>query len=140
VRGIPIPGVVIPVVVVLLFVFVPGLRERPWTATRILGGMLAMAGFVLVFAARVQLGKSFTVMPQARELVTHGLYSRIRNPIYVFADLMFFGLILVLERYWLLPVLGVVVVLQTLQARRESRVLQEHFGQAYVEYRKRTWF
>ena len=79
-------------------------------------------------------------MPQARELVTHGLYSRLRNPIYVFADLMFFGLILAFEFHWLFAVLALVVVLQTVQAHREARVLQDRFGQAYIDYRNRTWF
>jgi protein-S-isoprenylcysteine O-methyltransferase Ste14 len=137
---IPIPAVVVPVIVVLVFVFVPGVRESPWTATRILGAILALVGYVLAFVSRVQLGKSFTVMPEARELVTHGLYSRLRNPIYVFVDLLLVGLILALALHWLFAVLGVVVALQAIQARREARVLQDRFGQAYVDYRKRTWF
>jgi protein-S-isoprenylcysteine O-methyltransferase Ste14 len=42
--------------------------------------------------------------------------------------------------YWLLAVLAVLVFMQVRQARREAKVLQEKFGQAYVDYRKRTWF
>jgi len=136
----PISAIVVPVIVVLVFVFVPGVRESPWTATRILGAILALVGYVLAFVSRVQLGKSFTVMPEARELVTHGLYSRLRNPIYVFVDLLLVGLILALALHWLFAVLGVVVALQTIQAHREARVLQDRFGQAYVDYRKQTWF
>jgi hypothetical protein len=55
----------------------------------------------LFVTARLQLGKSFAVTPQAKELVTLGLYSRIPNPIYVFVDVMIFGLILALHLYWL---------------------------------------
>src|ERR1700730_17330605 len=76
---IPIPAIVVPVVVLLLYLFVPGVRERPWTASRILGAVLAVVGYTVFVTARLQLGKSFSVTPRAKELVTTGLYSRIRN-------------------------------------------------------------
>lgn len=136
----PIPVIVIPVVVFLLFAFVPGVREQPWTGLRIFGAAMAVIGFGLAGAARRQLGSSFTVMPEARALVTHGLYSRLRNPIYVFVDVMLLGLILVFDMAWLFALLAVVVILQTVQAHREAKVLEAKFGQQYLEYRKQTWF
>lgn len=102
--------------------------------------MLAVIAYGFVFAARIQLGKSFSVRPQARELVTHGLYSHFRNPMYVFVDIMLIGLIVALNLHWLFVILPVFVVFQSLQARREAKVLHEKFGQAYLDYRKRTWF
>jgi protein-S-isoprenylcysteine O-methyltransferase Ste14 len=136
----PIPAVVVPLTVFLLYGLVPGVRERPWTAARIVGIILAVIAYVFVFAARIQLGKSFSVRPQARELVTRGLYSRFRNPMYVFVDIMLIGLIVALHLYWLFVIVPVFVVFQSLQARREAKVLHEKFGQAYLDYRKRTWF
>ena len=59
---------------------------------------------------------------------------------YVFLDLMVLGLILSLELYWLLVILAVLVVFQVRQARREAGVLLAKFGQAYLDYRKQTWF
>jgi uncharacterized membrane protein len=88
---IPIPAMVVPLVVLLLYLFVPGLKERPWTVLRIVGVILAMIGYSTFVTARLQLGKSFAVTPQAKELVTAGLYSRIRNPIYLFVDITIFG-------------------------------------------------
>jgi protein-S-isoprenylcysteine O-methyltransferase Ste14 len=88
---IPIPAIVVPMVVFLLYLFVPGVKEQPWTALRIIGAILAVVGYVLLITARMQLGKSFSVIPQAKALITHGLYSRIRNPIYLFVDVMWFG-------------------------------------------------
>ena len=134
------PSIAIPLVVLLLYLFVPGLREQPWTALRVSGVVLALIAYGLVTTARIQLGDSFTVRPRATELVTHGFYARIRNPMYVFMDLMVLGLILALRGYWFLVILGVLMVLQTRQARRESKVLQEKFGRTYLEYRKQTWF
>src|SRR2546423_4599984 len=94
---IPIPAFVVPLIVFLLYILVPGVRERPWTAVRIAGAILAVMAYALVFAARIQLGKSFSVRPHAKELVTHGLYSHLRNPMYVFVDIMLFGFILALH-------------------------------------------
>jgi protein-S-isoprenylcysteine O-methyltransferase Ste14 len=134
------PAVVIAFVVLLLYLFVPGVKEQPWTASRIAGGFLVVFGYVLVITARVQLGTSFSVRPRANELVKHGLYSRIRNPMYVFVDVMLFGLILVLHLYWLFVILAGLAIFQGLQARREAKLLHEKFGQIYLDYRNQTWF
>jgi protein-S-isoprenylcysteine O-methyltransferase Ste14 len=134
------PAIAIALAVLLLYLFVPGVKEQAWTASRMAGAFLAVLGYVLVTTARVQLGTSFSIRPEAREIVTHGLYSRIRNPMYVFVDVMLFGLILVLHLYWLFVILAGLAILQGLQARREAKLLQEKFGQAYLDYRDQTWF
>jgi protein-S-isoprenylcysteine O-methyltransferase Ste14 len=134
------PAVGIPIVVFLLYVFVPGVREQPRSVARIFGAVTAGTGYVLVCLARIQLGASFSVRPQAKELVTRGLYSRLRNPMYLCLALMLLGLILVFHVPWLFVILAVLVVSQTFQARREAAVLQQKFGQAYLDYRHRTWF
>ncbi len=140
VARIAVPAIAIPTVALLLYMLVPGVRERPWTGPRIAGLILAIAGYVLVCIARIQLGESFTVGPQARKLVTHGLYSRVRNPIYVFVDLMLAGLALVFEAPWLFAVVAALILGQTFQSRREARVLEQKFGREYLEYRRQTWF
>ena len=134
------PGILIPALAALLYFFVPGLRERPWTALRIAGAILVVIGYALSVAARIQLGQSFSFRPEAKGLVTHGLYSRIRNPMYVFVDVMILGLILVLEWYWVFALLAAIAIFQTRQAGQEARLLQEAFGQAYIDYRNQTWF
>ncbi len=137
---VPIPAIVVPLVALVLYFFVPGVREQPWTILRIAGAMLAAAGYVLLITARLQLGKSFSVSPQAKALVTHGLYSRIRNPIYVSVGVMWLGVIVALRLYWLFVRLVALLVMQVFRSGRESRVLEEKFGQAYLDYRKQTWF
>jgi protein-S-isoprenylcysteine O-methyltransferase Ste14 len=134
------PAVAIPVVVALLYFLIPNVRSEPWTPLRISGLALAVAGCVLVVTARIQLGRSFSVKPKATDLVAHGLYSRIRNPMYVFLDLMLVGVILMLNFPWALLVVLVLIVAQSLQAHRESKVLEAKFGQAYLDYRRQTWF
>jgi protein-S-isoprenylcysteine O-methyltransferase Ste14 len=73
-------------------------------------------------------------------LITHGVYSKIRNPIYAFGSLLVAGLALVLHRpgLWLLFV--AIIIVQIFRARREAQVLEDAFGDAYREYRRKTWF
>jgi protein-S-isoprenylcysteine O-methyltransferase Ste14 len=137
---IPIPALVVPVVILLLYLFVPGLRQKPWTTLRIAGAIVALAGYILFITARLQLGKSFSVSPQAKQLVTHGLYARIRNPIYVFVGVMWLGSIVALQLNWLFVPFVVLLVMQLIRADREAKVLQDSFGQTYLSYRKQTWF
>jgi protein-S-isoprenylcysteine O-methyltransferase Ste14 len=131
-------GLQIVAVGALLWVLIT--RSSPWNAQRYIGTVLALMGICFIGVARFQLGKSFSVRPEAHELVTTGLYSKIRNPIYVFGMVMITGLILVLQRPALWLVLAAVVVGQTIRARREARVLEAAFGDAYREYRRKTWF
>ncbi len=100
-----------------------------------------ISGLTLWFVAQFQLGDLFSVQPKARHLVTHGLYSRIRNPIYVFSSILLVGMLLFFG--WpelMLPVLTAIVVMQLFRARAEARVLEEKFGDEYREYRRKTWF
>lgn len=108
--------------------------------TSILGIMVAAVSLVLLVVARVQLGKSFSVTPQAKGLVTHGLYSRIRNPMYVFLDLALVGVALATGSWYPLAPLVILLPLQIMNSRREARVLEEKFGAAYSEYRRGAWF
>jgi protein-S-isoprenylcysteine O-methyltransferase Ste14 len=129
------------VVVVLLLAFLAWYtRDLPWTPMRIAGLVVAIPALVLLIVARLQLGRAFSVQAKATQLVTTGLYSRIRNPIYVFGSLVIVGMILWASRPIFLIVLVVILPMQIRRARREQHVLAETFGQAYVEYRRHTWF
>lgn len=117
-------------------------RFRPpvWGVMQIAGIILATFGFVLWTVARFQLGSSFTATAQARQLVTRGLYSRIRNPIYIFGSCVIAGAILMAgQPLWLL-IFAVIIPLQIWRAGKESRVLEEKFGEEYRTYRAGTWF
>lgn len=125
--------------VIALFWFLVMFRG-PWDAQRYIGTALAVVGVSFVGLARYQLGKSFSVKAEAHRLVTTGLYSRIRNPIYVFGMVMLAGMVLILHQPigWLVIVAGVIG--QTIRANREAQVLEAAFGDAYREYRRKTWF
>ena len=114
--------------------------KTPWNAQRYVGTALCMVGASCIALARFQLGKSFSLKPEAKQLVTRGLYSKIRNPIYVFGVVMVAGFILVLQKPVLWLLLAVIVIGQTFRAHREAQVLEAAFGDAYREYRRKTWF
>jgi protein-S-isoprenylcysteine O-methyltransferase Ste14 len=101
---------------------------------------LSIACAVLWFVARWQLGKAFSVTAQARHLVTQGLYSKIRHPIYVFGTLAFLFVVLALQGWPGLIIWAVVIMIQVARLKREERVLAETFGAEYTAYRSSTWF
>jgi len=80
------------------------------------------------------------VVPKATALVTTGIYSRIRNPIYISGMVCVLGMVLLAGRPELLGIFLVIIPMQIIRARREAAVLEAKFGDAYREYRKQTWF
>jgi len=119
-----------------LIIFLPG----EWNLQRWAGLAIAVPAVVLLFVARFQLGRSFAVRAQAHELVTHGIYSKIRNPIYVFSAFLILALALTLQRPFVLIFLVVVIPVQIIRARKEAAVLEAKFGDEYRRYREQTWF
>jgi len=107
---------------------------------RIAGLCLILFGFAMWTLARIQLGASFSVQAKASVLMTRGLYSRIRNPIYVFGSIMIVGLCLFFQKPIALLVFLVIIPMQIIRARKESEVLEAAFGDAYREYERHTWF
>jgi protein-S-isoprenylcysteine O-methyltransferase Ste14 len=115
-------------------------RPHAWTPLQIFGLCLFLVGFTLWTIARFQLGASFSVTAQARQLVSHGLYSKIRNPIYIFGSCVIAGLFLFLGHPKWLLIFVVVIPMQIWRAHKEAAVLEAKFGEQYRAYRAGTWF
>ena len=122
-----------------MVIFVAAFWHLPWTPLRIAGLLVFIGSFLLLTIARVNLGNSFSVTPQARQVIKHGVYSKVRHPVYVFSTLLFVGLIFYVNRPIFLLLFLVLVPVQVLRARAEERVLIEKFGDEYLNYRKSTW-
>jgi protein-S-isoprenylcysteine O-methyltransferase Ste14 len=123
----------------------------PWFILRLLakfphdlmtyfGISLIIPSYVLLIIAYYQLGSSFAVTPQAKKLVTTGLYAKISHPIYTFGLLLIFGFALVIRNVVSAAFLGFALVNVIWRVRRENRVLEEKFGDAYRAYREHVWF
>lgn len=124
----------------IVVVVVRQAHTAAWSPWQIAGFALAAASFLMLVLARIQLGSAFSVQAKASALVTTGLYARIRNPIYVFGGLVIAGGIIWLKRPWWLLVFVALIPLQMHRARREEQVLEARFGEAYRNYKLRTWF
>ena len=83
------------------------------TSRIVISSIVGLPSFVLMIISRRQLGKSFSIMPQAKALVTTGLYSRIQHPMYIFLDLFLVALIVALNCPIVLFAWGIFVVTQT---------------------------
>ena len=105
-----------------------------------IGAAISVPAFTLWMLARYQLGASFAVRAEAKNLVTHGLYSKIRNPIYLFGGLAFLGEFLAQGWYIWMAVFVIINLGQYFRIRREEQVLEEAFGDDYRAYKAKTWF
>lgn len=109
---------------------------RYWSALAV-----AAVAFGFWIAARVQLGNAFSVGAEAKYLVTTGLYSRIRNPVYFFGHVAI-TCTMAAWGNWIL-VIGILmfgIPFQVIRAHRESQVLEAAFGDEYRRYKAQTWF
>ena len=130
---------------VLILILAPlesALRKRPVSGPQKgFGLFLLLAGLILAFLSFRALGKNFRVHAQPRahgSLVTSGIYSKIRHPMYLAAFVLFGGWILLFGSLWGLPLWVGFSVLYILKVAQEECLLAEHFPD-YREYCRRTW-
>ncbi len=133
-------GTLLLALVILGFVLFRYVGAVAWTPWQIAGVAIFVPAFVLFLLARIELGRAFSIEAKASILVTTGLYARIRNPIYVFGGLMSVGIFVFIHRPWWLLIWVVLIPLQVFRVRKEEQVLEAKFGDAYRDYRRRTWF
>jgi len=132
--------VLIWVDVVFFLTFAAYIAARvEWTPRTCLGLALATMGFVLWMTARQQLGSSFRVKAEAHTLVTSGLYSKFRHPVYLSGFFAYAGLFVMVGRWIPFLIFVLLYSLQLKRVRREDRVLEDAFGDEYRQYRAQTW-
>jgi protein-S-isoprenylcysteine O-methyltransferase Ste14 len=102
------------------------------SAALILGGT-AFAAYGLLF-----LGRSISMMPEARRLVTKGPYSIVRHPLYLGEEIAFFGAALQFLSVWTPFLLAGQVCCQLWRMHFEEKVLEGSFPE-YAVYKTSTW-
>ena len=114
--------------------------KRPHSPSLLAAVLLAGVTFPLWIIARVQLGSAFSFGAKAHRLVTRGLYSRIRHPVYLFGSIAGFASVLALQIWWLVLLALLLEPITVVRAKQEERVLETAFGEEYTRYREHTWF
>jgi protein-S-isoprenylcysteine O-methyltransferase Ste14 len=116
------------------------LYHQPTSPRWFIGICIAVAGFAMWVLARAQLGPSFSIRPLSRALVTKGLYSKFRHPIYVFGGIAYLGILIAWGKTIPLICFAVIYLVQVPRARKEEKVLEQAFGDEYRRYKAGTWF
>ena len=105
------------------------------------GAVFSALSVALLIWTLPALGRNLTdtvVTRREHTLVTRGPYRWIRHPFYVSLALMILGSVLVAAN-WFIFLSGVVVFsLLAIRSRVEEEQLAARFGDAYLDYRKRT--
>ncbi|WP_425987650.1 methyltransferase family protein [Ensifer sp. R-19] len=102
-------------------------QEDVSTTTRMIGLALTIIGLLASVCVLAFLGRAFSIMPDARTLVTRGPYSIVRHPLYLTEEIAVIGFIMLNLSVWSVS-LGIIQWL--LQLRRmvnEERVLRGAF-------------
>ena len=105
------------------------------------GLLLTVAGLGITVWARVHLGQFWSArvgLKEGHELIQSGPYAWVRHPIYSGLLLATLGSALVVGAYRALLAALLFGLGLTLKARREEKLLSQHFGDAFTQYRQRT--
>lgn len=108
----------------------------------VLGIILFASGTILLWRSHADLGGSWTPVIELKEehrLVTSGVYSRIRHPMYAAHWLWALAQPFLIQN-WLVGLATLIFLLPLYVERvpREERMMKERFGEEYEAYMKRT--
>src|ERR1700733_856770 len=99
--------------------------------------LLLVAGIIFAICALIVLGRSISLLPQARRLVTSGPSALVRHPLYLGEMVAIAGIALQHLSVWALPLLVLVWAFQLRRMEYEERVLLQSFPE-YADYMART--
>ena len=107
-----------------------------------LGALVGATGVVLLWMTHRDLGREFSQTLELKEdhrLVTTGLYSRIRHPMYTAIFLVAIAQLLLIGNVVVAPAFLIAfTILYLARIRLEEQMMLEHFGKAYNDYCRRT--
>jgi len=138
-------GIVLAAALLLAPAWFGRFMDRSFTAqtdaTYLPGLLLALAGIGFAFWARSTLGRNWSgrvTIKEDHELVTTGPYAWVRHPIYTGALLGFSGSALALGRVGGLFSVAIMLCIFIRKIHLEEKVMGQHFGERYAEYKRRT--
>jgi protein-S-isoprenylcysteine O-methyltransferase Ste14 len=99
--------------------------------------LLVIAGTAFAIYAVFVLGRSISILPEARRLITRGPYGLVRHPLYLGEMIAVAGVALQRLSPWALLLLGLVWAFQLQRMKYEELVLFQSFPE-YGDYMART--
>lgn len=120
----------------LLILFLERAPAAGWIDS--LSAMLLLLGNYLCIVTVMHLGRSISIMAEARRLVTSGPYRMIRHPLYFCEEIGYIGLFLQFRSWEAAAILIVHFAFQVQRMRNEERVLLATFPE-YGDYMQRTY-
>jgi protein-S-isoprenylcysteine O-methyltransferase Ste14 len=111
-------------------------RELSPTAG-LVSALLTLAGNAFAVVVLIQLRESFSIMAEARQLITGGVYRLVRHPLYLAEEIAAIGIVMQFFSPWTALILGVQIGFQLRRMRNEEVILATIFPQ-YLAYHERT--
>jgi protein-S-isoprenylcysteine O-methyltransferase Ste14 len=111
-------------------------RELP-TVLFLISLLLIIGGTAFALSAVFVLGRSISLMPEVRKLITSGPYAVVRHPLYVGEMIATAGLAMQFLMPWSMVLLGLTCILQFERVRNEERLLVQAFPR-YRDYMANT--
>jgi len=107
----------------------------------LIGFIIMITGMGFNFIVRTNLGKNWVPLSkttEGQELVTEGIYSRVRHPFYLSVLILFLGVTIISGNLYGLLFLILTVIALIIRIRKEEIELIDKFGEKYKKYKKET--
>jgi protein-S-isoprenylcysteine O-methyltransferase Ste14 len=99
--------------------------------------LLTLGGTIFAVVVLTQLRASFSIMAEARQIVTAGVYSVVRHPLYLAEEIAAIGVVMQFFSLWTAVILALQIGFQLRRMQNEEVILAEIFPE-YRAYRDRT--
>jgi len=116
--------------------FLPANPHGPLSV--LVSDLLITAGMAWAVWGLAYLRRSFSIVPEARRLVTGGPFALSRNPLYLGEGIASVGVVLPVFSIWHVLLLAVFVTSQLLRINWEQKILLAAFGDEYLGYLRRV--
>jgi protein-S-isoprenylcysteine O-methyltransferase Ste14 len=103
----------------------------------IVSTLLTLSGNAFAIVVLTQLRESFSIMAEARQLVTAGVYRLVRHPLYLAEEIAAIGVVMQFFSPWTALILAVQIGFQLRRMRNEEVILSAIFPE-YLAYCKKT--
>jgi protein-S-isoprenylcysteine O-methyltransferase Ste14 len=99
--------------------------------------LLTLGGNAFAVVVLTQMRESFSIMAEARQLITGGAYRFVRHPLYFAEEIAIIGMVMQYFSLWTAMILAVQIGFQLRRMRNEEVILAGTFPE-YLAYRERT--